>query len=156
MDSMITSSSNDDMENRYTALGNKQHCEDMLDIKGFVKAKNYNIYPLIIDGQWNMLNARRPDELIPVTPQMVKRLNFSRILNLVKKLEQLFPAQREQHKEYWGKGVNVSLTVPIGTVASKHGGHLKKQIAITKSAYKQLLMKHRLMQQDKSKILHLS
>ena len=86
MDSMITSSSNDAMENRYTDLVNKQHSEDMLDIKGFVKATDYDIDPLIIDEQWNMLNARRPDELIVLNEQMIKRLNFCIIPTLIKKL----------------------------------------------------------------------
>ena len=142
MDSMITSSSNDDMENRYTDLVNKQHSEDMLDIKGFVKATDYDIDPLIIDEQWNMLNARRPDELIVLNEQMIKRLNFCRIPTLIKKLEQLFPIQRGENNEYWGDGINVSINLTAATdlVRSKHGGHLKKQIKMTKGAYKQLLM----------------
>ena len=131
-----------DAQNEYLDLVKTQISDDMLDIKGFVNATHYNIDPLIIDEQWNMLNTRRPDELIELTQQMLERLNFSRIPNLIKKLEQLFPVARKNDDEYWGDGVNVSINriVPTGTVRSRHGGHLKKQIKMTKGAYKQLLM----------------
>ena len=140
METTIISSA--EVQNEYMDLVKSQISSDMLDIKGFVTAINFNIDPLIIDEQWNMLNTRRPDELIVLTPQMLERLHFSRIPNLVKKLDQLFPASRGENNEYWGDGVNVSicLTVPDGTVRSRHGGHLKKQIKMTKGAYKQLLM----------------
>ena len=136
---MVTSN---ESENQYLALVNDQSSEDMLDIKGFVKAIDYDIDPLIIDEQWNMLNARRPDELIVLSSQMLERLNFCRTPTLIKKLEQLFPAPRGNNNEYCGDGVNVSINrdVPSGTVSFQHGGHLKKQIKMTKGAYKQLLM----------------
>ena len=133
-----------DAQNEYLDLVKTQISDDMLDIKGFVNATHYNIDPLIIDEQWNMLNTRRPDELIELTQQMLERLNFSRVPNLIKKLEQLFPTPiiRQNNNDYYGDGVNVSinLTVPDGTVRSRHGGHLKKQIKMTKGAHKQLLM----------------
>ena len=132
------------MHSEYLELAKTQTSEDMMDIKDFVIAINYNIDPLIIDEQWNMLNTRRPDELIPLTPQMLERLNFSRIPNLVKKLEQLFPVPREENNEYCGDDVNVSITLtgPIGAVRFKHGGTRRssKQIRMTKGAYKELLM----------------
>ena len=53
-----------EMQNEYTDLVKTQVSEDMLDIKGFVTAINFNIDPLIIDEQWNMLNTRSPNELI--------------------------------------------------------------------------------------------
>ena len=132
-----------EVQNEYMDLVKTQVSEDMLDIKGFVTAINFNIDPLIIDEQWNMLNTRRPDELIVLTPQMLERLHFSRIPNLVKKLDQLFPASRGENNEYWGDGVNVSigLAVPAGTAKKGRGGaHSCKQISMTKGAYKQLLM----------------
>ena len=131
-----------EMQNEYTDLVKTQISEDMLDIKGFVTAINFNIDPLIIDEQWNMLNTRRPNELIVLTPQMLDRLHFSKIPNLVKKLEQLFPASRGENNEYWGDGVNVSIVFAALTGATKkgRGGHNSKQIKMTKGAYKQLLM----------------
>ena len=113
-----------EVQNEYMDLVKTQVSEDMLDIKGFVTAINFNIDPLIIDEQWNMLNTRRPDELIVLTPQMLERLHFSRIPNLVKKLDQLFPASRGENNEYWGDGVNVSicLAVPAGTAKKGRGG----------------------------------
>ena len=80
-----------DTENRYMDLVKTQHSMDMLSIKDFVKVVNYNIDPLFIDEQWTMLNVRSPDEFIALTPQMIKRLHFSKIANLIKKLEQMFP-----------------------------------------------------------------
>ena len=131
-----------DVQNEYMDLVKSQFTQDMLDIKGFVSAINYNIDPLIIDEQWNMLNTRRPDELIVLTPQMLERLHFSRVSSLIKKLEQLFPEPRGLKNDYIGDGTNVTinLTAADAAVRSRHGGHLKKQIKMTKGAYKQLLM----------------
>ena len=56
-----------EVQNEYLDLAKTQSAEDMLDIKGFVDAIGYNIDPLIIDEQWNMLNARRADEFIDLT-----------------------------------------------------------------------------------------
>ena len=89
-----------DAQNEYSELVKTQTSEEMLDIKGFVTATNFNIDPLIIDEQWNMMNTRRPNELIVLTPQMLQRLNFSKTPNLIKKLEQLFPASRGEKNEY--------------------------------------------------------
>lgn len=132
----------DELCNGYIDLVKTQHSQEMLDIKGFVAATNYDIDPLIIDEQWNMLNTRRPDELIVMTPEMLERLNFSRIPGLVRKLEQLFPAPRGENDEYWGDGVNVSIVFAVrnGSVKKGRGGHNSKQISMTKAAYKQLLM----------------
>ena len=129
--------------NQYVDLVKAHTSEEMYNIKDFVHATNYNIDPLIIDEQWNMLNTRRLDELILLTPSMIKRLNFSRIPNLIKKLEQLFPFTRKDKTEYCGDDVNVSivLAVPSGTAKKRRGGaHSFKQIKMTKGAYKQLLM----------------
>ena len=136
---MITST---EEQNEYTDLVKTQSSEDMLDIKGFVAAINFDIDPLIIDEQWNMLNSRRFDELIVLTPQMLERLNFCRTPTLIKKLEQLFPISRGDSNEYWGDGVNVSIVfaVPPGTAKKGRGGHNSKEIRMTKGAYKQLLM----------------
>ena len=139
---MIISSA--EMQNEYTDLVKTQVSEDMLDIKGFVTAINFNIDPLIIDEQWNMLNTRSPNELITLTPQMLERLNFCRTSTLIKKLEQIFSSQRGDNNEYWGDGVNVSifLAAPAGAAnkISRGGAHSCKQIKMTKGAYKQLLM----------------
>ena len=142
METTIISSA--EVQNEYTDLVKTQISEDMLDIKGFVTAINFNIDPLIIDEQWNMLNTRSPNELIALTPQMLERLHFSKIPNLIKKLEQLFPAQRGIDNEYWGDGVDVSINLiaPVGAIKKGHGGtrRMHKQIKMTKGAYKQLLM----------------
>ena len=132
-----------EMQNEYTDLVKTQISSDMLDIKGFVTAVNFNIDPLIIDEQWNMLNARRPDELIELTPQMLERLHFSQKKHLIRKLEQLFTAVRGSNNEYCGDGVNVSIVsvAPTRTTKKSRGGaHSCKQIKMTKGAYKQLLM----------------
>ena len=136
---MITST---EEQNEYTDLVKTQSSEDMLDIKGFVAAINFDIDPLIIDEQWNMLNSRRSDELIVLTPQMLERLHFSRVSTLINKLEQLFPASRGENNEYGGDGVNVSVFfATLDGVAKKgRGGHNSKEIRMTKGAYKQLLM----------------
>ena len=123
------------MHSEYLELAKTQTSEDMMDIKDFVAAINYNIDPLIIDEQWNMLNTRRPEELIPLTPQMLERLNFSKVPNLIKKLEQLFPAPRRENNEYWGDGVNVNIILLVPSARRS-----SKQIRMTKGAYKQLLM----------------
>ena len=132
-----------DAQNEYSELVKTQTSEEMLDIKGFVTATNFNIDPLIIDEQWNMMNTRRPDELIVLTPQMLQRLNFLKTPNLIKKLEQLFPASCGEKNEYWGDGVNVSIILLAPSKGSRntHGGtRTFKQISMTKGAYKQLLM----------------
>ena len=88
-------------KNQYMDLVKTQNTMEMLDIKSFVRAINYNIDPLIVDEQWNMLNVRSPDELIVLTPQMLDRLNFCRTPRLIKKLEQLVPAPCGNNNEYW-------------------------------------------------------
>ena len=125
--------------NQYMEFVKAQNSEQMLSIKEFVTATNYNIDPLIIDEQWNMMNTRSPNELIVLTPL---RLKFARIPNLVKKLEQLFPLTSGEKKDYWGDGVNVSISLaePDGTKKGR-GGHNSKVIKVTKGAYKELLMK---------------
>ena len=139
---IIATNGTNGMQNEYLNLVKTQTSEGMLDIKGFVTETGYNIDPLIIDEQWNMLNAQRPDELIVLSAQMLQRLNFCRTPTLIKKLEQLFPAPRGDNDEYWGDGANVSITiaVPDGTAKKGRGGHNCKQIKMTKGAYKQLLM----------------
>ena len=104
-------------QNQYMEFVKAQNSEQMLSIKEFVTATNYNIDPLIIDEQWNMMNTRSPNELIVLTPPMLERLKFARIPNLVKKLEQLFPITSGEKKDYWGDGVNVSISLsePDGT-----------------------------------------
>ena len=131
-----------EVQNDYLDLAKTHIAEDMLDIKGFVDAIAYNIDPLIIDEQWNMLNARRADEFIDLTQQMLERLTFSKIANLIKKLEQLFPATRGNNNDYQGDGVNVIIVfaAPIGAAKKCRGGHNSKVIKMTKGAYKQLLM----------------
>ena len=132
-----------DADNMYIDLVKEHISEDMLNIKQFIKITNYNIDPLIVDEQWAILNTRRPDEMIPLTQQMLQRLNFCRTPTLIKKLEQLFPAPRGENNEYWGDDVNVSiiLLAPTGTSKIKHGGVRNfKQIKMTKGAYKQLVM----------------
>ena len=131
-----------EIHNEYLNIAKTQVSSDMLDIKGFVDAINYDIDPLIIDEQWNMLNTIRPDVFIELTQEMLQRLNFSRIPNLVKKLEQLFPATRGNTNEYLGDGVNVSIVfaATIGAAKKSRGGHNSKVIKMTKGAYKQLLM----------------
>ena len=82
MELSIIGSTAQDTKNRYMDLVKTQRSMDMLSIKDFVKVSNYNIDPLILDEQWNMLNVRRSDEFITLTPQMIQRLNFSKIPNL--------------------------------------------------------------------------
>ena len=107
-----------DADNMYIDLVKEHISEDLLNIKQFIKITNYNIDPLIVDEQWAILNTRTPDEMIPLTQQMLQRLNFCRTPTLIKKLEQLFPAPRGENNEYWGDGVNVSINrdVPSGAV----------------------------------------
>ena len=113
MELSIMDSSAPDAENRYMDLVKTQHSMDMLSIKDFVRAINYDIDTLIIDEQWSMLNSKRPNELITLTPKMLERLNFSRIPNLIQKLEQLFPVERREKNEYWGDGINVSIKLYV-------------------------------------------
>ena len=82
----------DNEQNRYIELAQARAGENMFSIQDFVRVINYNIDPLFVDEQWNMLNAQRPEELILLTAPMLERLHFSRIANLIKKLQQLFPA----------------------------------------------------------------
>ena len=130
--------------NKYTDLVKTENTLEMMDIKAFIRAINYNIDPLIVDEQWNMLNVRSSDELIVLTPQMLQRLNFCRTTTLIKKLEQLFPAPRGNNNEYWGDGVNVNIVLMSlnSTTKKSHGGarSMYKEIMMTKGAYKQLLM----------------
>ena len=133
----------DNEQNRYIELAQARAGENMFSIQDFVRVINYNIDPLFVDEQWNMLNAQRPEELILLTAPMLERLHFSRIANLIKKLQQLFPASRGNNNEYWGDDVNVSisLSVPFGTDKQGRGGARSfKQIKMTKGAYKELLM----------------
>ena len=116
--------------------------QGMMSIKDFVRVTEYNIDPLIIDEQWQMLNTRSADELITLSTRMLERLKFSRTSSLINKLEQMFPSPRGLHNEYWGDGVNVSISLNAAIDALKRGRgqHLKKDIKMTKGAYKQLLM----------------
>ena len=128
-------------KNKYLEFVKTMNSDSMLNIKEFVMATNYNIDPLIIDEQWNMLNTKSADEMITLTPQMIERLNFSKIGNLTKKLEQLFPVTSEEKREYWGDGVNVNIVLANTNGTKKgRGGHNSKVIKVTKGAYKQLLM----------------
>ena len=150
METIIVTPIKDDCE--YMELAKTQITEEMLNIKDFVKITEYNIDPLIIDEQWQMLNTKSADELIKLTPQMLERLNFSRTSSLINKLEQLFPSPRGLNNEYWGDGVNVSITFNAAIAALKkgRGQHLKKDIEMTKGAYKQLLME---TQTDSAKLV---
>ena len=150
METIIVTPSKDDCE--YMELAKTQITEEMLNIKDFVKITEYNIDPLIIDEQWQMLNTKSADELIKLTPQMLERLNFSRTSSLINKLEQLFPSPRGLNNEYWGDGVNVSMSFNAASAALKkgRGQHLKKDIEMTKGAYKQLLME---TQTDSAKLV---
>jgi len=132
----------DNEQNRYIELARARVGENMLSIQDFVRVINYNIDPLFVDEQWNMLNSERADELILLSPQMLERLNFCRMFPLIRKLEQLFPSARGDNNEYWGDGVNVSIVfATLDGVAKKgRGGHNSKQIKMTKGAYKELLM----------------
>ena len=123
-------------QNQYMEFVKAQNSEQMLSIKEFVRATNYNIDPLIIDEQWNMMNVNRADELIALTPQMLERLKFSRTSTLVNKLEQLFPAPRGENNEYWGDGVNVSIVLLLARKKGRGGNHSFKQIKMNKCAYK--------------------
>ena len=128
-------------KNKYLEFVKTLNSDSMLSIKEFVRATNYNIDPLIIDEQWNMLNTKSADEMITLTPQMIERLNFSKIGNLTKKLEQLFPVTSEEKREYWGDGVNVNIVLADQNGTKKgRGGHNSKVIKVTKGAYKELLM----------------
>ena len=60
----------DNEQNRYIELARTRVGESMLSIQDFVRDINYNIDPLFVDEQWNMLNTKRPDELILLSPQM--------------------------------------------------------------------------------------
>ena len=82
----------------------------MLSIQSFVAKTNFNIDPLFVDEQWTMMNTIRTDELILITPEMIKRLNFSKVSNFLRKLELLFPVNRNENNEYNGDGVNVLKT----------------------------------------------
>ena len=129
--------------NQYVDLVKARITEDLMDVKSFVQAIQFNIDPLFIDEQWNMLNSKSPDELIPLTEQMLQRLNFCRTSPLIRKLEQLFPAPRGDNNEYWGDQVNVSISLAAPTGAAKKsrgGAHTYKQIKMTKGAYKELIM----------------
>ena len=127
------------VEGEYMELAKTQ---GMMSIKDFVRVTEYDIDPLIIDEQWQMLNTRSADELITLSSRMLERLKFSRTSSLINKLEQMFPSPRGLHNEYWGDGVNVSISLNAAIDALKRGRgqHLKKDIKMTKGAYKQLLM----------------
>ena len=59
-----------EVQNQYLDLAKTQITEDMLDIKGFVDAINYNIDPLIIDEQWNMLKSyQKTGTIVSSTPR---------------------------------------------------------------------------------------
>ena len=58
--------------NQYVDLVKTRITEDLMDVKSFVQAIQFNIDPLFIDEQWNMLNSKSPDELIPLTEQMLQ------------------------------------------------------------------------------------
>jgi len=132
----------DNEQNSYIELARAHVGENMLSIQDFVRVINYNIDPLFVDEQWNMLNSKRADELILLSPQMLERLKFCKISHVIRKLEQLFPSARDDNNEYLGDGVNVMIifAVPIGAAKKGRGGHNAKQIKMTKGAYKELLM----------------
>ena len=127
----------DNEQNRYIELARARVGENMLSIQDFVRVINYNIDPLFV---WNMLNSKRADELILLSPQMLERLKFCKISHVIRKLEQLFPSARDDNNEYLGDGVNVMIifAVPIGAAKKGRGGHNAKHIKMTKGAYKEL------------------
>ena len=125
-------------QNAYLELAKTHLSEDMMSIKDFVRATCYNIDPLIIDEQWTMLNSLRSDELIVLTDQMLQRLNFCRMPNLIKKLEKLFPTTRGINNEYWGDGLNVSITLAAPDGAAKKGRGGTAKIAVPSGTAKQV------------------
>ena len=140
---IVRTPQHNETKNQYMDFVKTQNSDQMLSIKEFVIATNYNIDPLIIDEQWNMMNVNRADEMITLTPQMLERLKFSRTSTLINKLEQIFPTTHGSKKEYRGDGVNVSIVMIASDAVGKngHGGtRYFKQIRMTKGAYKQLLM----------------
>ena len=64
------------------------------------------------------------------------------ISSFLRKLELLFPANRNEDNEYHGDGVNVTVTfLALSSVKTKgRGMHNAKQVHMTKSAYKELIM----------------
>ena len=125
-------------QNAYLELAKTHLSEDMMSIKDFVRVTGYNIDPLIIDEQWTMLNSCRTDELIVLTDQMLQRLNFCRMPNLIKKLEQLFPTTRGINNEYWGDCLNVSITLAAPDGAAKKGRGGTEKIAVPLGTAKQV------------------
>ena len=117
--------------------------DTMLMVQEFITKTQFNIDRMFVDEQWNMMNTQQSDELQILTPEMIQRLNFCRIPNLIKKLSHLFPSvNRDKNGEYSGDGVNVliNLVDPIGTTNSNTGKRYPKQVKMTKNAYKELIM----------------
>ena len=89
-----------------------------------------------------MMNTQRSDELNVLTSEMIKRLNFSTVSKLIKKLSVLFPYTSN---EYSGDRKNVVITTkilnkPSGSFSSNGGKRYHKEIKMTKNAYKELIM----------------
>ena len=92
MDSLLVPSSNDNtIVNPYMVFAQESFQENfgrMLSIQSFVSKTQFNIDPLFVDEQWAMMNTQRSDELNVLTAEMIKRLNFSTVSKLIKKLSQ--------------------------------------------------------------------
>ena len=116
----------------------------MLSIQLFVSKTQFNIDPLFVDAQWAMINTQRCDELNVLTPEMIKRLSFAKISTLLKQLALLFPCtETDANGHYCGDGRNVviqNLNAPNGAFKSHGGKRYCKEITMTKSAYKELIM----------------
>ena len=120
----------------------QEHFGRMMTIQSFVSKTNFNIDPLFVDEQWAMMNTQRSDELNVLTSEMIKRLNFSTVSKLIKKLSVLFPYTSN---EYSGDRKNVVITTkilnkPSGSFSSNGGKRYHKEIKMTKNAYKELIM----------------
>ena len=133
----------DDTQNPYLNLERQRpFLSDVLDINSFIRETNYDIDPLFVDEQWSIMNVISPFQLIKLSQDMLARLKFCRTSTLIKKLEQLFPSPRRVNNEYWGDGVNVSIVscAPTDADGKDRGGARRKEVNITKGAYKELLM----------------
>ena len=116
----------------------------MLSVQSFITKIAFNIDPLFVDEQWNMMNTLTSEELLPVTIEMMKRLNFSKTPNFIKKLSNLFPCtETDASGHYRGDGRNVvieNLSAPNGALKTHGGKRCFKKIQMTKNAYKELIM----------------
>ena len=146
MDALLVPSSNENNAlNPYIEFAQETFQENfgrMMSIQLFVSKTQFNIDPLFVDEQWAMMNTTRNDQLILVTTEMMNRLNFSKVSNFLRKLELLFPANRNENNDYSGDGVNVTVTFLAlnGAKTKGRGMHNSKQVHMTKSAYKELIM----------------